>query len=88
MSWAEIISFDEVRARQQWDTLCQQLQTRFHQWLDILGGALTEACSRFGRGDYNCLGVASAAHEWRERDDYPTCLPRRSVSPAYLLSHM
>jgi hypothetical protein len=56
MSWAEIILFDEVRVRQQWDTLCQQLQTRFDQW--------------------------------RDRDDYPTCRPRRTVSPAYLLSHM
>ena len=36
MGAAEIISFEEVRARKQWDTLRQQLHTRFDQWLDTL----------------------------------------------------
>jgi hypothetical protein len=36
MGAAEIISFEEVRARKQWDTLRQQLHERFDQWLDTL----------------------------------------------------
>jgi len=36
MGAAEVISFEEVRARKQWDTLRQQLHTRFDQWLDTL----------------------------------------------------
>src|SRR6516162_9890314 len=35
MSCAEIIALDEVRARKQWDTLRQQLHTRFDQWRDV-----------------------------------------------------
>jgi hypothetical protein len=40
MSCAEIIALDEVRARKQWDTLRQQLHTRFDQWLDVLEARL------------------------------------------------
>ena len=36
MGCAEIISFDEVRARKQWESLRQQLHARFDQWLDKL----------------------------------------------------
>ena len=36
MGAAEIIVFEEVRARKQWDTLRQQLHARFDQWLDTL----------------------------------------------------
>ena len=36
MGAAEVISFEEVRARQPWDTLRQQLHARFDHWLDIL----------------------------------------------------
>jgi hypothetical protein len=36
MGCAEIISLDEVRARKQWESLRQQLHTRFDQWLDRL----------------------------------------------------
>jgi len=36
MGAAEIISFEEVRARKQWDTLRQQLHERFDLWLDTL----------------------------------------------------
>jgi hypothetical protein len=36
MGAAEIISFEEVRARRQWATLRQQLHERFDQWLDTL----------------------------------------------------
>jgi Uncharacterised protein family (UPF0236) len=42
MGAAEIISFEEVRARKQWRTLRQQLHERFDQWLDTLEQAWHE----------------------------------------------
>jgi hypothetical protein len=33
---AEVIAFEEVRARKQWEALRQELHTRFAQWLDEL----------------------------------------------------
>lgn len=36
MGCAEIISFDEVRASNQWEALHQQLHEHFDQWLDSL----------------------------------------------------
>ena len=42
MGAAEVISFEEVRARKQWDALRGQLQTRFDQWLDRLEAQLQE----------------------------------------------
>src|SRR6266516_1773744 len=36
MGAAEVIAFEEVRARKQWDTLHHQLHERFDQWLDTL----------------------------------------------------
>ena len=36
MGAAEVIAFEEVRARKQWDTLRHQLHERFDQWLDTL----------------------------------------------------
>jgi hypothetical protein len=36
MGAAEVIAFEDIRARQPWDTLRQQLHTRFDQWLDTL----------------------------------------------------
>jgi Uncharacterised protein family (UPF0236) len=39
---AEVISFDEVRARKQWSILRQQLHARFDQWLDTLEQAWHE----------------------------------------------
>jgi hypothetical protein len=39
---AEIIAFDEVRARKHWITLRQRLHERFDQWLDQLASALPE----------------------------------------------
>lgn len=36
MGCAEVIAFDEVRARKQWTTLRQRLHERFDQWLDAL----------------------------------------------------
>src|SRR6266446_10176991 len=42
MGAAEVISFEEVRARKQWDALRRQLPTRFDQWLDGLEAQLQE----------------------------------------------
>ncbi len=42
MGAAEIISFEEIRARKQWDALRGQLHTRFDQWLDALEAQLQE----------------------------------------------
>ena len=42
MGAAEVISFEEVRARKQWDALRRQLHTRFDQWLDELEAPLPE----------------------------------------------
>jgi hypothetical protein len=42
MGAAEVIAFEEVRARQQWDALRRQLHTRFDQWLDALEAQLPE----------------------------------------------
>jgi hypothetical protein len=43
MGAAEVISFEEVRARKQWDALRRQLHTRFDQWLDGLEAQLQES---------------------------------------------
>jgi Uncharacterised protein family (UPF0236) len=42
MGAAEVIAFEEVRARKQWDALRGQLHTRFDQWLDSLEEQLQE----------------------------------------------
>ena len=42
MGCAEVIAFEEVRARKPWGTLRQQLHTRFDQWLDVLEERLRE----------------------------------------------
>src|SRR2546427_12653809 len=42
MGAAEVISFEEVRARKQWDALRGQLHTRFDQWLAGLAAQLQE----------------------------------------------
>ena len=36
MGAAEVIAFEDIRARTQWDTLRQQLHTCFDQWLNTL----------------------------------------------------
>jgi hypothetical protein len=40
MGAAEVIAFEEVRARKQWDALRRQLHARFDQWLDGLEAQL------------------------------------------------
>jgi hypothetical protein len=42
MGAAEVIAFEEVRARKQWDALRGQLHTRFAQWRDGLEAQLPE----------------------------------------------
>jgi hypothetical protein len=42
MGAAEVIAFEEVRARKQWDALRHQLHDRFDQWLDGLEAQLQE----------------------------------------------
>jgi hypothetical protein len=49
MGAAEVISFEEVRARKQWDTLRGQLHTRFDQWLDGLEAPLREPAPTFAQ---------------------------------------
>jgi hypothetical protein len=47
MGAAEVIAFEDVRARKQWDTLRQQLHARFDQWLDTLEQQWHEPPSTF-----------------------------------------
>ena len=42
MGAAEVISFEEVRARKQWGALRGQRPTRFDQWLEALEAQLQE----------------------------------------------
>ena len=49
MGCAEIISFDEVRARKHWTTLRQRLHERFDRWLDQLETALPEGEPTLGQ---------------------------------------
>ena len=50
MGAAEVISFEEVRARKQWDALRGQLHTRFDQWLDELEAQLQEPAPTLVQG--------------------------------------
>ena len=47
MGAAEVIAFEEVRARKPWDTLRHQLHERFDQWLDTLETPWHEPPSTF-----------------------------------------
>ena len=49
MGCAEVISLDQVRARQHWTTLRQRLHERFDQWLDQLEAALPEGAPTLGQ---------------------------------------
>jgi hypothetical protein len=49
MGAAEVISFEEVRARKQWDALRGQLHTRFDQWLDGLEEQLRKPTPTFAQ---------------------------------------
>ena len=69
MGAAEVISFEEVRARKQWGTLRQQLHERFDQWLDTLETAVARAAGNLIGSDRNGVGLAPAAHRGHHRDD-------------------
>ena len=75
MGAAEVISFEEVRARKQWDTLRQQLHERFDQWLDTLETAVARAAVNLTGGDRHGVGLAPAAHRGPHRDDRGACPP-------------
>ena len=47
MGAAEVIAFEDVRARQQWDPLRQQLHARCDPWLDTLEQQWHEPPSTF-----------------------------------------
>ena len=47
MGAAEVIPFEEIRARKHWDTLRQQLHECFDQWLDTLETQWSEPPSTF-----------------------------------------
>ena len=50
MRAAEIIAFEEGRARKQWDTLRQQLHARLDQWLDTREQQWHEPPATFSEG--------------------------------------
>ena len=64
MGAAEVISFEEVRARKQWDALRGQLHTRFDQWLDGLEAQLRRATPTLAPVTETVWNLASGAH-WR-----------------------
>src|SRR5262249_44723995 len=49
MGAAEVIAFEEVCARKQWEALRRQLHTRFDQWLDQLEAPLPKAAPTLGQ---------------------------------------
>ena len=61
MGAAEVISFEEVRARKQWDTLRQQLHERFDQWLDTLETAVARAAVHLTGGDGHGVGTCASS---------------------------
>jgi hypothetical protein len=50
MGAAEVIAFEEVRARKQWDALRGPLHTRLDQWLDALEAQLQEPAPSLAQG--------------------------------------
>ena len=59
MGAAEVISFEEVRARKQWSTLRQQLHECFDQWLDTLEQAWHELPATLSE-------VSATGWDWRQ----------------------
>ena len=49
MGCAEVLSFDEVRARKHWTTLRQRLHERFDRWLDHVESKLPEGEPTLGQ---------------------------------------
>ena len=62
MGAAEVIAFEEVRARKQWDALRGQLHTRFDQWRDGLEEQLRKPRTDLSAGDRDRVEPASGAY--------------------------
>ena len=62
MGAAEVIAFEEVRARKQWDALRGQLHTRFDQWLDGWEEQLRKPPPTLAPGDRDRVEPASGAY--------------------------
>ena len=75
MGAAEVISFEEVRARKQWDALRGHLHTRFDQWLDGLEAQLQEPAPTLAQ-------VTDAV--WNLRQALTGGLTETRVEPAHL----
>jgi hypothetical protein len=74
MGAAEVISFEEVRARKQWDALRGQLHTCFDQWLDGLEAQLREPAPTLAQ-------VTEAM--WNLRQELTGCLTETIVAHAH-----
>jgi len=74
MGAAEVISFEEVRARQQWDTLRQQLQARFDPWRDTLE-------PQWHKPPSTLMEVSAMVGDWRQQ--LPGGLPETIVQYAH-----
>ena len=74
MGCAEVISFDKIRARKQWDRLRQALHDRFDQWLDRLEEDLPEPDTT----------LAQLSHiVWQLRQDLTSGLTETIVTQAH-----
>ena len=78
MGAAEVISFEEVHARKQWDTLRQQLHARFDQWLDTLEQQWHEPPSTL---------MEVTATVWALRQQLTGGLPETIVAHVYRGAH-
>src|SRR6266850_4469072 len=75
---AEVISLPEVRARKQWDSLREQLHTRFDQWLDRLEEHLPEPAPTL---------AAVTETVWQLRQELTGGLSETIVKHAHLGEH-
>src|SRR4029453_17477489 len=74
MGAAEVIAFEEVRARKQWDALRGQLHARFDQWLDGLEAQLQEPAPTL---------APVAETVWNLRQELTGGLSETIVAPAH-----
>jgi hypothetical protein len=74
MGAAEVIAFEEVRARPPWDALRGQLHTRFDQWLDGLEAQLQEPAPTLAQ-------VTETV--WNRRQELTGGLPETIVAHAH-----
>jgi hypothetical protein len=79
MGAAEVISFEEVRARKQWDALRRQLHTHFDQWLDGLEAQLQEPAPTLAQ-------VTETV--WNLRQELTGGLTQTIIEPTHLGEHI